>query len=63
MAFTAEEAHDVGTLLGDAGASNVVDAHLVRVAEKLGVGVLTADVRDLSRLADRVPGEVPVHPL
>ncbi len=63
MAFTAEEAHDVGTLLGGAGASDVVDAHLVRVAEKLGVGILTADLSDLSRLAEHVPSDVPILPL
>lgn len=62
-AFMSEEAHGVGTLLGDAGASDVVDAHLVRVAERLGVGVLTADVTDLLTLAAHVPGAVPVHPL
>jgi hypothetical protein len=63
MAFTAEEAHEVGSLLGDAGLSDVVDAHVVRVAEKLGASVLTADVRDLSRLAEHVPGDIPVVPL
>ncbi len=63
MAFTADETHDVGTLLGDAGVSDVVDAHLVRAAEKLGASVVTADVRDLSRLAEHVPGDVPVVPL
>ncbi|MFP5320188.1 MAG: twitching motility protein PilT [Acidimicrobiia bacterium] len=63
MAFTADEAHDVGTLLGDAAASDIVDAHLVRVAEKLGVGVLTADVEDVSRLAEHLASDVPVRPL
>jgi predicted nucleic acid-binding protein len=61
--FVAEEAHDVGMLLGDAGVSDVVDAHVVRVAEKLGVGVLTADVSDLSRLAEHVPSDVPILPM
>jgi hypothetical protein len=50
-------------LLGDAGVSDVVDAHVVRVAEKLGVGVLTADVSDLSRLAEHVPSDVPILPM
>ena len=63
MAFAAEEAHDVGTLLGDAGVSDVVDAHVVRVAEKLGASILTADARDLSRMAEHVPADVPVVPL
>lgn len=58
--FSAEDAHAVGTLLGEAGTADVADAHLVRVAEQLGASVLTADVEDLSRLADHISGDVPV---
>ncbi len=63
MAFTAEDAHDVGTLLGKAGASDIVDAHVVHVAEKLEASVLTADVDDLSRIADDASSDVPIIPL
>jgi hypothetical protein len=61
--FVAEEVHGVGTLLGAAGTSDVVDAHVVRVAEKLGASVSTADVEDLSRLADHADRGVPIIPL
>lgn len=44
--LVAEEAHGVGTLLGDAGASDVIDARVVLVAARLGASVLTGDVED-----------------
>ena len=58
--FVAEDAHRVGTLLGEAGASDVVDAHVVLVAARLGASVLTGDVEDLSRLAGHADVDVPV---
>lgn len=63
VAFTAEDTHEVGALLGDAGTSDVVDGHVVRVAQKLGASVLTADLGDLSLLAEHVSGDLPVVPL
>jgi hypothetical protein len=48
-------AQDVGALLGKAGTSDVVDAHVVHVADKLRATVLTGDDDDLSRLADHAP--------
>ncbi len=61
--FVADEAHEVGRLLGEAGASDVVDAHVVLVAAKLGASVVTADVEDLSRLANHDDREVRIIPL
>lgn len=61
--IVAEEAHDVGALLGKAGTSDVVDAHVVHVADKLGASVLTGDVEDLSGLAGHAKGDVPIIPL
>ena len=58
--FVAEEAHGVGTLLGKAGASDVVDAHVVLIASRLGLSVLTGDVEDVSRLANHADVDVPV---
>lgn len=58
--FDAEEAHVVGALLGDAGTSDVVDAHVVLVAARRGTGVLTGDVEDLSRLANHADDDVPI---
>lgn len=51
--FLAEDADAVGRLLGDAGASDVVHAHVVLVAASLGTGVVTGDVKGLLRLAAR----------
>lgn len=61
--FDAEEAHGVGTLLGDAGASDVVDAHVVLIAARLGASVLTGDVEDLLRLGTRADADVRIIPL
>ncbi len=61
--FVADEAHDVGTLVGNAGTSDVIDAHVVHVAHKLGGSVLTGDVEDLSRLADHADRDLPIIPL
>lgn len=63
MPFGAEDAHEVGRLVGKARTSDVVDAHLVHVAAALGVAVLTADVRDLSELAAHAQGGVRIIPL
>lgn len=61
--FADEDAHDVGALLGMAGTSDVVDAHVVHVADKLRTSVLTGDDEDLSRLADHVDSDVLIIPL
>ena len=61
--FAGEDAHGVGALLGMAGTSDVVDAHVVYVADKLRASVLTGDVEDLSRLTDHVDSDVPIIPL
>ena|SRR5947209_7684261 len=63
LAFTPEDAHHVGTLLGEAGTTDVVDAHVVLVAEKLRARVLTADMNDLLRLAGHTAADVPIIPL
>ncbi|MGH9033527.1 MAG: twitching motility protein PilT [Acidimicrobiia bacterium] len=63
MPFGAEDAHDVGLLVGKAGSSDVVDAHVVHVAAALDAGVLTADVADLSELASHLAGDVRIIPL
>lgn len=50
--FAPADAHPVGALLARAGMSDVVDAHLVRVAE--GGVILTSDLDDLQVLAENV---------
>lgn len=60
-AFTATDAADVGALLGVSDSSDVVAAHVVAVAARLGAVVLTSDVDDLERLAANVTPRVSVH--
>lgn len=59
VGFVPEEAHDVGALLGGAGTSDVVDAHVVVTASKAGATVLSSDPEDVRRLSDLLP--VPVR--
>lgn len=55
VAFTPGQAHAVGALLGAAGATDVVDAHVVLVAGASGASVLSSDEGDLSLLAAELP--------
>lgn len=63
LPFVADDAHDVGVLVGKTGSSDVVDAHVVHVAAELAASVLTADVGDLSALAGHAAGRVWIIPL
>lgn len=49
--FAPNQAHEVGALLGVAGSTDVVDAHVVLVAHSYGAAVVTSDENDLSRLS------------
>lgn len=59
--FAADKGHAVGALLGAAGASDVVDAHVVMVAARTGAVVLTSDFDDLSQLSNHLPSPVRVR--
>jgi hypothetical protein len=59
VGFAPEEAHDVGALLGQAGSSDVVDAHVVVTASKVSAIILSSDPKDIRRLSDLLP--VPVR--
>ncbi|MEM9035188.1 MAG: hypothetical protein AAGA99_01790 [Actinomycetota bacterium] len=48
-----DESVSVGRRLADSGTADVVDAHLVVTAERLGTFVLTADADDFARLGAR----------
>lgn len=61
LPFAAKEAHDVGALAGKSGSSDVVDVHVVAVADRLGRAVLTSDQDDLDPIADALPGGVEVQ--
>lgn len=55
-----DDGRAVGLLLARAGTSDVVDAHLVVLAVRLGDSVLTGDDADLNRLTDALPSNRPV---
>ena len=59
--FGRDEGGAVGALLGAAGTSDVVDAHLVLVAARTGAIVLTSDLDDLSQLSEKLPSPVPLR--
>lgn len=60
-AFSPHQAHDVGTLIGQADTSDVVDAHLIVVAAKTASTVLTSDLGDLSKLSNHLSPPVPLR--
>jgi len=62
-AFSSDQAHKVGVLLGAAGMADVVDAHVVIVAGASGATVITSDQDDLSSLSSHLEASVPVLPL
>jgi hypothetical protein len=51
VGFAPEQAHDVGALVGRSGTSDVVDAHVVLIASKIGATMYTSDVEDLEQLS------------
>lgn len=55
VGFAPEQAHEVGELLGRAGTSDVVDAHVVLIASKVGASVYTSDEEDIEQLSNRLP--------
>ena len=60
-AFSANQAHDVGTLIGQAETSDVVDAHIMVIAAKNASTVLTSDLGDLLKLSDHLSSPVPLR--
>lgn len=61
VAFAPEEVHEVGELLGCAGSSDVVDAHVVVTASRRGSSVITSDEEDLGRLSNCLQQAVTLH--
>lgn len=56
--FLADEAHDIGTLAGRSGSSDVVDVHVVAVAHRQGLGVLTSDENDLKPIVEALSSRI-----
>lgn len=63
LGFVGEEAHEVGRLLSEAGASDVVDAHVVLIVGRTSSTVRTSDEGDLQRLSNGLPQPVPIRPV
>lgn len=61
--FAREQVHEVGALAGQAGVSDVVDAHVVLIAATSSATILTSDADDLQRLSDQLPAPVPIRRL
>jgi hypothetical protein len=61
VGFGPEQAHDVGELLRQAGTSDVVDAHLVLIASKIGATVYSSDEEDLEQLSNSLPRPVVIR--
>jgi predicted nucleic acid-binding protein len=51
VAFSEEEAHEIGALAGRSGMSDVIDVHVVATAHRRRYGVATSDEDDLERIA------------
>lgn len=61
--FLPQDSHEVGRLLGRAGTSDVVDAHLVVIATRAGVSVRTGDKSDIGHLCSYLPNARRVLPV
>ena len=57
-AFHEDEAHEIGTLAGKAGSSDVVDVHVVAVAHRRGLAVLTSDENDLKPIVEALRSRI-----
>lgn len=54
-----DDGRAVGLLLARSGTNDVVDAHLVVLAIRLGDGILTGDPSDLNQIADSLGADRP----
>ena len=61
VGFNPDQAVQVGSLLGSAQTSDVVDAHVVLTAAKTESLVITSDLEDLQRLSSRLPRPVTIR--
>jgi hypothetical protein len=61
LGFAPEQAHEVGELLGRAGTSDAVDAHVVLIASKVGASVYTSDEKDLEQLSNRLSRPIAIR--
>lgn len=60
VSFAEDDAHDVGGLAGRSRTDDVVDVHVVAVAHRRRIGVLTSDENDLKPIAEALRPRVPI---
>lgn len=60
VGFLEKDAHEMGALAGASGSSDIIDVHVVVVAHRRGLGVLTSDPGDLLPIAAALPTPVPI---
>jgi predicted nucleic acid-binding protein len=58
--FSDADAHEVGALAGKARTNDVVDVHVVVVAQRHGYGVVTSDEKDLRPIVAALRRAVPL---
>lgn len=58
--FSADDAHEVGSMLADAKISDVVDAHVVLTASRRSTLIITSDPDDIERLSSTLSDPVRV---
>lgn len=58
--FRSDEAHEVGAMAAKAGASDVIDVHVVAVAHRRRLGILTSDEDDIAPIVDTLSTKVPL---
>jgi predicted nucleic acid-binding protein len=58
--FSDADAHEVGALAGKARTNDVVDVHVVVVAQRHGYGVVTSDEKDLRPIIAALRRAVPL---
>jgi len=63
VAFTPEEAHRVGSLLGASGTTDVIDAHVATLALDHEAIVITSDPGDLEHLSACLPTPIHIEPV
>jgi predicted nucleic acid-binding protein len=59
--FSPEQGHEVGMLLGQAGTSDVVDAHVAVVAAPTHSTILTSDLKDFRQLSNHLSAAPPLR--
>lgn len=61
--FATGDAHDIGALAGKSNSADVVDVHVVAVASRHALGIVTSDENDLRSIVAALRAPVPLFTL